>query len=168
MLCPAHHAVEHGRASRLERLKQIPIQTRRTLNSETLPNPASQKGFTSKRDMLAYFQDVFTATVDEYVRIRQLSPVIAHQLDPDPTVRSEKITYSLIDYAVDIEHATEAALKGRQELQCVWFDLAQKKPVDMRLAQEVGDRCGRFYAARKLEPWKYYRRNRYPQHRAER
>ena len=116
----------------------------------------------SRADLQAHYANSFTATVGEYVRIRQLSPVVAHQIDPNPVVRSVRLSYDHLDYVVDIERATEAALREKPELQRAWFQLALGEPVDTGLAQHCIQACGRVYAGRKLEPFRYYRRDRYP------
>lgn len=138
------------------------------MNSAVLLDVAESaaSSFRSKGELLAYFQKSFNAVVAEYVRIKQLSPVVASVYDPEGFGRSARLTYDLIGYLADIERATETALRDKPELQRVWFQLAQGLPTDSRLAQQTTQACGRIYAGRKLEPWKYHQRDRYRKRKA--
>ena len=128
--------------------------------------PGATSLFRSRAGLQAHYANSFTATVAEYIRIRQLSPVVAHQIDPHPVVRSVRLSYDHIDYAVDIERATETALRDQPALQAVWFELALNRPANPKLAHQCIQACGRVYAGRRLEPFRYYQRDRYPKRRA--
>lgn len=130
------------------------------MNSAVLSDvvESAASSFRSKGELLAYFQNSFNAVVAEYVRIKQLSPVVASTFDPEGTDRSDKLTFDLVGYAVDIERATESALRDSPELQQTWFALAQGQPADPKLAHRVIEKCGRIYSARRLEPWRYWSR----------
>lgn len=135
------------------------------MNLETLGDVAARAAtasFRSKGDMFAYWQDSFTAVQSEWVRIRQLSPIVSSVFDSDRIGKSEKLSFDLVDYACDIERATETALKDAPELQRIWFQLAQGEAADPKLAQSCTAKCGRVYAARRLEPWKYHVRDKHP------
>lgn len=136
------------------------------MNLTILRNPAQQLGFTSKRDLYAHYEDTFNSVVREYIHTRQLSPVVAHQIDPDPITCSEKLTALGIEFCCDVEKATEIALAGRLDLQAAWFEMAAGHHVTRTLAHEVIMKCGRLYAARKLAPWLYFRRDKYAHRRA--
>ncbi len=138
------------------------------MNLETLSDVAQRaaaSSFRSKADLLAYYANSFTATVEEWSRIRQLSPIVASTFDPDGLDRSKRLTYDLIDYLTDIERATETALKDEPALQTVWFQLAHGEAANPKLTTRIIERCGRIYAARRLEPWKYHQHDRYPKRR---
>jgi hypothetical protein len=70
----------------------------------------------------------------------------------------------MIHFAVDVELLTERLLKTPEEQQ-TWFALALGMPTERKMANNVIQRCGNAYAARHLEPWIYYRSNRYPHRR---
>ena len=112
----------------------------------------------SRHEQTAYYEKVAIVVIEAWARIRQLEPVVASNPDPDPTKRSERLSYSLIDWVVGIERVTEQALANRFDLQEAWFSIALEKPVDERQRNETLQRCGRMYAARGLEPWRYWRR----------
>ena len=122
--------------------------------------------FRSRAEMLAAWSDVFKAVVVEYVRLKSLCPIVSMTWDPLVSDRSQRLSCESIDYICDIEHATESALKDRPELQKTWFQLALKQPADPTLCQQCIEATGRIYTARRLAPWQYWRRNRYPQRRA--
>ncbi|SFS10798.1 hypothetical protein SAMN05421771_1849 [Granulicella pectinivorans] len=115
----------------------------------------------SKRDLLERYENACMAVICEYVRIRSLSPIIASQIDPEPTNQPQKLTFDLVGYAVDIEKATEKALEGRPDLQRNWFQLAFGEPVVAAPKKELFLRCGRLYIARNLAPSRYWLRDRY-------
>ncbi|WP_047495858.1 hypothetical protein [Terriglobus sp. TAA 43] len=118
---------------------------------------AESEAFT-KRERFAHYEDITNAVIREYVRIKSLHPVIAQSFDPNPVTASQKLTLDLIGYKIDIEKATEYALKDRLDLQVTWFSLALDKPVSPELREEVIWKCGRIYGARNLAPWRYWRR----------
>ena len=113
----------------------------------------------TRQEQAAYFERAALAVIEVWARIRQLEPVASSNPDPDPTKRSQRLTYSLIDWIADIELATEKALADRPDLQSVWFAIALEKPVNMRQRNETLQKCGRIYAGLGLEPWKYWRRS---------
>lgn len=121
----------------------------------------------SKSELLEKYGNVFRSVTESYVHTKCLSPIVAHQIDSDdPTSRSEKLTVDAIHFAADVERSTERALSDRPELQAVWFRLVAGETVAPKLAKEVITLCGRVYTANKLEPWRYFRRNRYPERRS--
>lgn len=117
----------------------------------------------SRSELSALHADVFKAVIAAYVKTRELQPVIASRIDPDPSSRSQKLTATAIEFCIDIEHATEKALANEPVLQKAWFALALEEPVDPEIERRVIERCGRVYFARRLAPWLYWRPNRYPQ-----
>jgi hypothetical protein len=127
--------------------------------------PGAASSFRSRADLQAHYANSFTATVAEYVRIKQLSPIVASVYDPEGFGRSERLTFDLIGYICDIERATETALRDQPALQAVWFQLALNRPADPKLAHQCIQACGRVYSGRRLEPFRYYRRDRYPKRR---
>lgn len=122
----------------------------------------------SKKELFEHYRDSFHAVVEEYVRVRHLSPVVAQNYDPESVGRSTKLHTGLIDWLVDVENATTEALKDRLELQTTWFKIALEEPVDVHLERETTERCGRLYVSRKLEPYRYHFRDRYPQKQGQR
>jgi hypothetical protein len=116
----------------------------------------------SKKELFEHYKDSFCAVVAEYTRVKQLSPVVAANYDPENFGRSTKLHPGLIDWLVDVEHATTEALRDRPDLQAAWFKIALEEPVDLHLERQTIERCGRFYVARKLEPYRYHFRDRYP------
>jgi len=121
----------------------------------------------SKVELYEKYEGIFQAVTKAYLHIKQLSPLIACQADPnDPTSRSEKLTTDAINFAVDVERSTERALSDSPELQAVWFRLVAGETVAPKLAKQTTILCGRVYSANKLEPWRYFRHNKYPERRA--
>lgn len=120
----------------------------------------------TKKELEEHYRDSFRAVIEEYVKVRQYSPVVSSTFDPDGLDHSHKLTYASIDWLIDVERATEVALKDKPDLQKTWFAIAFEQPVDKGLEIETANRCGRFYVSRKLEPWRYHLKNRYPQKRA--
>jgi hypothetical protein len=119
---------------------------------------ATSNTFT-KRERFAHYADIVNAIIHEYVRIKNLSPIVAQTFDPHPVTTSQKLTLNVIGYKIDIENATEQALKDRLDLQAAWFGMALGERVPPELRQEVIWACGRLYAARFLQPWAYWRRS---------
>ena len=120
----------------------------------------------SKSELYEKYERCFQAVTKSYTHIKSLAPIVACQIsNDDPTSRSEKLTIDGIHFTVDVERATERALSDRPELQPVWFRLVAGETVEPKLARQTITICGRIYAANKLEPWRYFRRNRYPQRR---
>jgi len=121
----------------------------------------------SKSELFEKYERCFQAVTKSYTHIKSLAPIVACQIsNDDPTSRSEKLTIDGIHFTVDVERSTERALSDRPELQAVWFRLVAGEIVAPKLAKEVITLCGRVYAANKLEPWRYFRRNKYPERRA--
>jgi hypothetical protein len=128
---------------------------------ETSSSRASR--FKSRRDYQDYLARVFKGVVSQYLEVLQLPPVCAIRIDPESSSRSRRLTQIDIDFKVDTERITEAALRDRKDLQSTWFRLAANdEMVDPKQAHEVIARCGRLYAARGLAPWFYYRQNKHP------
>lgn len=123
--------------------------------------------FRSRAERDQCYSKVFHSVVKLYVEVVQISPVSAIQIDRDAPSRSRRLTSDDIHFRVDVERATEYALRGRLELEPVWFRLAANEVgIDQKQAAAVIHLCGRLYAARGLEPRKYYRRNNYPHRKA--
>lgn len=119
----------------------------------------------SKGELFTQYLDIFNAVTEAYVYTKSLSLVVAHRLDDDPTTRSEKLTVDGIHFAIDVQHATEEALKNEPELQSAWFAFVAGEKVEPKISQQLVWKCGRIYEARKLAPWKYFVINRYPKRR---
>lgn len=132
--------------------------TRRELSSQLDRAAEASAVRRTKQEQAIYYEKATRAVIENYVRVRQLSPIVASNPDPDPAKRSEKLTYDLINWCADVEMATEQALAGRSDLQSAWFSLGLEQPITPALEREVLQKCGRLYAARRLEPWKYWRR----------
>jgi hypothetical protein len=147
------------------------LATTELLDVEESPSPTTRRDLVARleqittqaafritaRERALYYEKAALAVIEGYARIRQLQPIVASNPDPDPIKRSEKLTYNFIDYCADVESATEKALANQPELQRVWFDIALDKPVAANLRNKVLQTCGRVYAGRALEPWKYWR-----------
>jgi hypothetical protein len=137
---------------------QSPSISRRELTARLDKVTEQSAANHTKQERAAYYEKAALAVITEYLRIKSLSPIVASNPDPEPLTRSQRLTFDLVGYAVDIEHATEKALEGRPDLQSVWFSIALGEPVQAALRNEVSWRCGRIYSARRIEPWKYWRR----------
>lgn len=138
-------------------MEQVTI-TRRELCAQLDRAAAETAARQTKYEQAAFYEKAALAVIEGYVRVRQLSPIVASNPDPDPVKRSEKLSFALIDWCVDVESATEAALLDRPDLQAAWFDIAVQRPMKAALQSEVLQKSGRVYAARKLAPWHYWRR----------
>lgn len=131
--------------------------TRRELTAQ-LDNAAEESAARRTRyEQAIYYEKAAREVINAYARVKRLSPVVSSNPDPDPTKRSLKLTYNLVDWCADIESATERALAGRPDLQSAWFSIGLDQPISPALESEVLQKCGRVYAARRLEPWKYWR-----------
>lgn len=126
---------------------RVPVDTRRQRHNVT------------DAERFQHYQNVFRAVTEAYERTRRLSPVAAHQTDP--TSHSKRLLPDSVNFVVDIQHATEKALESRLDLQDAWFKIVAGEPVEAKTTREVISRCGRLYSARKLQPWKYFVRDRY-------
>lgn len=147
-------------------LSRLTVQQK--FNEENLRNLSAPVDRTDHRrntwtraELQDHYQNVFSAVVAEYVKLRALSPVVASVVDPEGIGKSAKLSYDAINHIVDIENATTKALENRLDLQAAWFCLALGEAVAPKLARETVTRCGRLYVARELAPWYYHRSNRY-------
>lgn len=113
----------------------------------------------SQQERELYYERVALVVIEKYVEVRSLSPLVASIIDPDHAGKSTKLTFNHLDYIADIEMATERALAHLPNLQAAWFALAKGDPIAADLRTDVLQRCGRIYAARRLEPWKYWRKS---------
>jgi len=111
----------------------------------------------TRKAQLARYNRLFQHVTDSYLQQKSLPVVCALDLDEDSTSRSRKWSVESACYAIDVEHATLAALRGDDELQQAWFSLLQGFPVLPHVAQSVIEKCGRFYTARNLDPGVYFK-----------
>lgn len=102
-----------------------------------------------------HYQFLFDRVVRAYVEISELPPVTALDYDHDAP-RSRTLTHDAINFRVDVEHATETALRDLPALQRAWFALACGDNVDAETTRAVITRCGRLYQQRGLDPNKYF------------
>lgn len=117
----------------------------------------------SQRDLYEYYHSIFQDVTQAYVRTKQLPLVVSHPFDhDDPNGLNERLTVDGIHFACDVERITESALKDDLEKQAAWFSLVAGEMAPSKLAKVVVLRCGRLYAARGLQPSRYFRQNRYP------
>jgi hypothetical protein len=137
------------------------------MNIRTLTDPLQSSGsIRSQRDLFEQYKSIFYAVTKAYTRMRQLPLIAAHQIDRDnPATSNERLSLDGIHFAVDVERTTERAIGDDLSLQTAWFSLVLGEAVPPKLAKSVIMRCGRAYSARKLEPHKYFRPNRYPKKR---
>ena len=110
----------------------------------------------SAADRYSRYHDIVRAVIRTYVETKQLSPLVACEIDQDAPP-NKRLTVNAVCHLADIEIATAKALQGKPELQAAWFQLALENPVEAKLEQQVVKRCGPLYAARGLEPWFYFR-----------
>jgi hypothetical protein len=113
----------------------------------------------TKKEQALHYEKAALAVIAAWVKIKNRDPLAASS--PDRDKRNEKLSYPMIDWAVDIENATLKALANLPELQQAWFAIALEEPVTVNDRYEVLQRCGRVYAFRELTPWQYWRRNKY-------
>jgi hypothetical protein len=149
------------KTNELSEVAESPSISRRELAAQLDKLTGQSVARQTARERAIYHEKSALAVIEAYGRIRQLSPVVSSSPDPDPIKRSEKLTYTLIDYCADVESATERALANQPELQRVWFDIALDKPAAANLRNKVLQACGRMYTARGLAPWQYWRPSRY-------
>jgi len=97
---------------------------------------------------------MFKSVVGGYVEAKKMPPICATNSDDEN--RNRKLGPLTIHFLVDVELATEAALKDRPDLQRAWFELAQDHPVEPAVAKETIHRCGAMYTARGLMPKQYF------------
>ena len=114
----------------------------------------------SRREQQSYerfrhYQFLFDRVVRAYVEISELPPITALDYDPDAP-RSRTLTHDAVNFRVDVEHATETALRDLPALQRAWFELACANSVNPFTARAVTTRCGKLYQERGLDPNKYF------------
>lgn len=110
-------------------------------------------------DRYTHQKRYFEAVVSCYTEIRESHPLAACNYDPEAETRNHPLCASSVEHAVDIERATEFALKDHPELESVWFQLAANDPaVNGLSAMKVVRLCSKVYKQRQLEPWSYRRR----------
>jgi hypothetical protein len=112
---------------------------------------------TSRRDSFADSKSLFKRVVAKYVDCKSLPTVCAVDSDADNPSKSRRMSPNTIHYAVDVEHATVAALQNDSILEAGWFALAQEKPCDGNTARKVITSCAKLYATRGLDPGIYFR-----------
>jgi hypothetical protein len=101
---------------------------------------------------------VFEAVAKAYTTIKNSHPVVASNPDTDAPSQSRPLTFAGIEYAVDVDNATETALKDQPRLQAAWFQLiAGDTTVDPTLAIRIIRACGTVYDSRGLDPGEYFR-----------
>ena len=145
------------------------------LVEESLSKTESMRGVDTRtmrrtitaREQYQHHRQVFFAVVAEYVKTKNLPCVAASSFDPESR-GSVKLGATQIEFLADVEAATdhESTLKGRLDLQRVWFKIALHEPVDKKLERETIQRCGRMYATRGLAPDAYFEPNKYGHRRA--
>ena len=110
------------------------------------------------RDRFAEQKELFDSVVRAYVEISEELPLItAFSYDPDAP-RQRTLTPDAIHFRVDVESATETALRDLPALQRAWFRLACGDKVEAALAKPTVTRCARLYQARSLDPNLYFHR----------
>jgi hypothetical protein len=102
-----------------------------------------------------HYQFLFDRVVRAYVEISELPPITALDYDIDAP-RSRTLTHDAVDFRVDVEAATETALRDLPALQSAWFELARADKVTATTARAVITRCGKLYQERGLDPNKYF------------
>ena len=115
----------------------------------------------SERFRAAYFNKV----IEGYASCRELPPVVAIQYDDTQPV-NPKLTPQIIEYLVDVEHATHAAL-DHLGLFPTWEQMLNCETVPINKRAQVTDRCARVYIRRKLQPFDYFRPAKVRMHRPE-
>jgi hypothetical protein len=105
-------------------------------------------------------QELFNAVIRAYRAIRASHPLAASQPDPD-SQPNKRLTFSGVEFVVDVENATSFALKGRPNqtaLQRVWFQLVtEDDDEDAELARHVITLTSEVYRQRDLDPALYFR-----------
>jgi hypothetical protein len=109
--------------------------------------------------------EAFQEVVKAYMHCKEGQPLGASTIYLDDGERSNRLTILGLEYIIDIELATRAALKDDANLLEVWTQLALEQPTDPNQAHDVTQRCGREYIKRALPPAQYFKVNRYPQRR---
>lgn len=101
----------------------------------------------------------FYAVLECYAAIRESHPLAACNYNPDAETQNYPLCASSVEHAVDIEKATEAALKNHLELEAVWFQLLNgDATINGFKSMQVIKLCAPIYESRGLEPWTYRRR----------
>ena len=100
-----------------------------------------------------------TTVIDAYQQLLDLPPLAALQFAHDE-LRPRLYSGAAIDYKLDIERATESALR-EPAAQAAWFALLQGQPVDPDVETRVVTKCARLYHKRGLHPRRYFKPNRH-------
>jgi hypothetical protein len=100
---------------------------------------------------------LFEQVAQSYVETKNLSPVTASNPDIDAPL-SKKLSFIAVDFLVDVERATEQALKDFPDLQKTWFQLVNGDlNVDPKLAEITIRLTAMVYHERSLDPALYFR-----------
>lgn len=106
---------------------------------------------------LTHHRAVFNAVTKAYITVKNLHPVVASDPDIDSPKQARPLTYEKIEFAVDVENATEAAIKDQPRLQATWLQLAAgDTTVDPALAMRTIRACAKVYENRGLDPGIYF------------
>ena len=115
------------------------------------------RGFISAHTAWETFDEVQKA----YMHVKEGQPFGASTIYLDDGERSNRLTIPGIEYCIDVENATRAALQDDSVLLEVWTKLALEQPTYSNQANDVTQRCGREYLKRNLMPCIYFRPNKY-------
>ena len=104
-------------------------------------------------------KDLFDATIRAYRAIRASHPLATTQPDRDAHP-NKRLTFSGVEFLVDVDKATSFALKGSKQaaLQRAWFQLVtEDADVDAELARQVITLTSEVYKQRDLDPALYFK-----------
>jgi hypothetical protein len=107
-----------------------------------------------KQEQYRHFYFLVERVIAAYIRVSELPLLTAITYDPD-LPQQHTLSRTSHDFLIDVERATEAALKGFPALQTAWFDLAEDGKVSAALQRSIVTKCGRVYQDRGLCPNKY-------------
>ena len=114
----------------------------------------------------SFQKKLFNQVIEKYNAIRQLSPVVSSNLNTISS-RSHRLSYTMVDYLIDVEHACTAALENKPQLHGAFAQLVADDPVDLQLAKQVIRSVATVFNSRNLDPAIYflkYRRGRGERH----
>lgn len=109
----------------------------------------SHTAYEQQRAARHYFERVISA----YNDVRNIPPITAISLDPE--FINPKLGPDLINYLIDVEHASRKALKHNDVLFEQWKRVVNGE--DVPNIASIAVRCGRVYRARKLLPVEYFK-----------
>lgn len=101
------------------------------------------------------WRKIFDSVVGAYIAALSTSPLIAS--NPDDEAITRRLGPALINFKVDVEHATAYALKS-SALYKVWQQIIEGETVPASTVSQIANKCAPVFQQRGLIPYNYFLR----------